>query len=441
MPTTFRPYAPNQPYLLPPSPKDWLPEGHLANFISDIVDGLDLKKFYGPYEGDGRRNRPFDPRMMIKIIIYGYAIGVRSSRKIAKRLHEDVAFRVLSAENFPAHRTIADFRQQYIKELGSLFAKVLRLAQEMGLLKIGTLAVDGSKVKANASKHKSMSYGRMKKEQRNLKKQIKEILEEAAAIDAQEDKLYGKENTGEELPEELRRREDRLAQIAAAKKRLEQRQAEADRSRGRKPRDGKKSPKGGRNFKRSFGVPADKAQENFTDPDSRIMKGSEGFVQAYNAQMAVEEKSQVIVATGVTQNAADNAELIRIIEETEEVTGQVPSEVLADAGYRSEEAFRRLESKQIDGYISLGREGKKNNVAPDSSFPASRRMYEKLQSPSGKQRYKRRKAIVEPVYGWAKEILGFRRFSFRGLEKVRAEWDLVCLALNLKRMHVLSASL
>lgn len=440
MPTTFRPYTPHQSYLLPPSPKDWLPEGHLANFISDIVDGLDLKSFYGPYEGDGRRNRPFDPRMMIKIIIYGYAIGVRSSRKIAKRLHEDVAFRVLSAENFPAHRTIADFRQQHLKELGSFFAKVVRLAQEIGLLKIGTLAVDGSKVKANASKHKSMSYGRMKKEQRNLNEQIKEILEEAAAIDVQEDQLYGEENTGEELPEELRRREDRLAQIEAAKKRLEQRQAEADKSRGRKPRDGKKSPKGGRNFKRSFGVPADKAQENFTDPDSRIMKGSEGFVQAYNAQIAVEERSQFIVATGVTQNAADNAELIRIIEETEKVTGQVPSEVLADAGYKSEEAFRQLESKQINGYVSLGREGKQINVGPDSGLPASRRMYEKLQSPSGKQRYKRRKAIVEPVYGWAKEILGFRRFSFRGLEKVRAEWDLVCLALNLKRMHVLLAS-
>jgi transposase len=440
MPTTFRPYTPQQSYLLPPSPKDWLPEGHLANFISDIVDDLDLTSFFGPYEGDGRRNRPFDPRMMIKIIVYGYAVGVRSSRKMAKKLHEDVAFRVLAAENFPAHRTIADFRQQHLKELAGLFIRVVQLAQEMGLLKVGTLAVDGSKVKANASKHKSMSYGRMKQEQQNLEKQIQEILEEAATIDAQEDRLYGEENTGDELPEELQRREDRLAKIKAAKKRLEQRQAEEDASRGRKPGDGRKSPKGGRDFKRDFGVPEDKTQENFTDPDSRIMKGSEGYVQAYNAQIAVEETSQLVVATGLTQNAADNGELLTIIEAAEKTTGQVPPQVLADAGYKGEENFQRLEKKQIDGYISLGREGTQINIIPDKGFPASKRMIEKLCSPSGRQRYKRRKAIVEPVYGWVKEILGFRRFSFRGLEKVRAEWDLVCLALNLKRLHALFAA-
>ena len=439
MPTSFRPYAPNQSHLLPQSPKDWLPEGHLANLVSDVVDDLDLKKFYDPYKGDGRRNRPFDPRMMIKIIVYGYAVGVRSSRKIAKKLHEDVAFRVLASENFPAHRTISDFRQQHLKELGRLFVKVVRLAQEIGLLKIGTLAVDGSKVKANASKHKSMSYDRMKQQQRSLKQQIKEILEEAEAIDAYEDELYGKDNTGDELPEKLRRREDRLAEIASAKKRLEQRHAEEDKKRGRKPRDGKKSAKGGRDFKRNFGVPEDKAQENFTDPDSRIMKGTEGYVQAYNGQIAVEETSQLIVATGVTQRAGDNKELVFILEEAEKITGQIPSQVLADAGYKGEENFKQLESKQIDGYISLGREGKSLNSIPDKSFPASRRMYRKLRSSSGKKRYKRRKAIVEPVFGWAKEILGFRRFSLRGLVKVRAEWDLVCLALNLKRIHTLLA--
>jgi len=437
MPTSFRTYTPNQSHLLPPSPKDWLPEGHLANLVSDVVDDLDLRKFYIPYEGDGRRNRPFDPRMMIKIIVYGYAVGVRSSRKIAKKLHEDIAFRVLASENFPAHRTISDFRQQHLKELGRLFVKVVRLAQEIGLLKIGTLAIDGSKVKANASKHKSMSYGRMKQEQRNLKQQIKKILEEAEAIDAYEDELYGKDNTGDELPEKLRRREDRLAEIAAAKKRLEQRQAEEDKKRGRKPRDGKKSAKGGRNYKRNFGVPEDKAQENFTDPDSRIMKGSEGYVQAYNGQIAVDEASQLIVAAGLTQNAGDNGELIPILEEAERITGQAPDQVLADAGYKGEENFKQLESKQIDGYISLGREGKKIKYIPDKSSPASRRMHKKLRSPPGKTRYKRRKAIVEPVFGWAKEILGFRRFSLRVLEKVRAEWDLVCLALNMKRIHTL----
>lgn len=437
MPTTFRPYAPNQLHLLPPSPKDWLPEGHLANFISDVVDDLDLKDFYDPYEGDGRRNRPFDPRMMIKIILYGYAVGIRSSRKMALKLHEDVAFRVLASENFPAHRTISDFRQIHLTELGKLFKKVVRLAREMGVLKVGTLAVDGSKVKANASKHKAMSYGRMKQEERRLKEQIQKIFEEAEAIDAYEDELYGKDNTGDELPENLRRREDRLAAIAAAKKRLEERQAEEDKEKGRKPRDGKKSTKGGRNYKRTFGTPDDKAQENFTDPDSRIMKGSEGYVQAYNGQIAVDEGSQLIVATGLTQRAGDNGQLIPIIEEVENITGQTPDQVLADAGYRGEENFKQLTRKKIDGYVSLGREGKKAEAIPDRDYPESRKMYRKLRSPVGRARYKRRKAIVEPVFGWMKEILGFRRFSFRGLEKVQAEWDLVCLAMNLKRLHTL----
>lgn len=437
MPTTFRPYTPNQSHLLPPSPKDWLPEGHLANFISDVVDDLDLKNFYDPYQGDGRRNRPFDPRMMVKVILYGYAVGIRSSRKMAGKLHEDVAFRVLASENFPAHRTISDFRQKHLKELGDLFVKVVRLAQEMKVLKVGTLVVDGSKVKANASKHKAMSYGRMKQEQGRLKQQIKKILEEAEAIDAYEDELYGKDNRGDELPENLRRREDRLAAIAAAKKRLEERQAEEDKKKGRKPRDGKKSAKGGRNYKRTFGIPDDKAQDNFTDPDSRIMKGSEGYVQAYNGQIAVDEDSQFIVATGLTQQAGDNGQLIPILEEAEKTTGQAPNQVLADAGYKGEENFKQLKRKQIDGYVSLGREGKKAPIVPDKKHPESRKMFKKLRSPVGKARYKRRKAIVEPVFGWVKEALGFRRFSFRGLDKVKAEWDLVCLALNLKRLHAL----
>jgi len=435
MPTTFRPYTPNQSHLLPPSPKDWLPEGHLANFISDVVDDLNLKNFYDSYEGDGRRNRPFDPRMMVKIILYGYAVGVRSSRKIAQKLHEDVAFRVLASENFPAHRTISDFRQKHLKELGSLFAKVVRLAQEMEVLKIGTLAVDGSKVKASASKHKAMSYGRMKQEERRLRQQIQKILEEAQAIDAYEDELYGKDNAGDELPENLRRREDRLAAIAAAKKRLEERQAEEDKEKGRKPGDGKKSAKGGRDFKRTFGTPDDKAQDNFTDPDSRIMKGSEGYVQAYNGQIAVDEGSQLIVATGLTQRAGDNGQLIPILEEAQKITGQTPEQVLADAGYKSEDNFKQLKCKQIDGYVSLGRESKKVQGIPNREYSESRKMFRKLRSPAGKERYKRRKAIVEPVFGWMKEILGFRRFSFRGLEKVRAEWDLVCCAVNLKRLH------
>jgi len=416
-----------------------LPEDHLAYFISETVDRLDVSVFYRCYEGDGRRNCPFDPRMMVKVLLYGYATGVRSSRKIAKKLHEDVAFRVLAAGNFPAHRTIAEFRQRHLKEFEELFVQVVQLAQEIGLLKLGTLALDGSKVKANASKRKAMSYGRMKKEERRVREEIGKLLEQAAAVDAEEDRLYGEEARGDELPEELRRREDRLAQIEAAQRRLKQRQAAADRAQGRCEGDKRKSPRGGRRFKRKFGVPEDKAQENFTDPDSRIMKSADGFTQAYNTQIAVDENTQLIVATGLTQCAADNGELLALVEEVERIVGEVPEQVLADAGYKGETNFEQLEHKGIDAYVSLAREKKKASSRPDERYPASQRMYDKLQSSTGQMTYRKRKGIVEPVYGWIKEILGFRRFSLRGTEKVTPEWDLVCCATNLKRLHAMFA--
>lgn len=414
-------------------------EDHLAYFISETVDRLDVSVFYRCYEGDGRRNCPFDPRMMVKVLLYGYATGVRSSRKIAKKLHEDVAFRVLAAGNFPAHRTIAEFRQRHLKEFEELFVQVVQLAQEIGLLKLGTLALDGSKVKANASKRKAMSYGRMKKEERRVREEIGKLLEQAAAVDAEEDRLYGEEARGDELPEELRRREDRLAQIEAAQRRLKQRQAAADRAQGRCEGDKRKSPRGGRRFKRKFGVPEDKAQENFTDPDSRIMKSADGFTQAYNTQIAVDENTQLIVATGLTQCAADNGELLALVEEVERIVGEVPEQVLADAGYKGETNFEQLEHKGIDAYVSLAREKKKPSSRPDERYPASQRMYDKLQSSTGQMTYRKRKGIVEPVYGWIKEILGFRRFSLRGTEKVTPEWDLVCCATNLKRLHAMFA--
>ncbi len=416
-----------------------MPEDHLAYFISETVDRLDLSVFYRCYEGDGRRNSPFDPRMMVKVLLYGYATGVRSSRKIAKKLHEDVAFRVLAAGNFPAHRTIAEFRQWHLKEFEALFVQVVQLAQEIGLLKLGTLALDGSKVKANASKHKAMSYGRMKEEEGRLREKIGKLLEQAAAVDAEEDRLYGEEARGDELPEELRRREDRLAKIEAAQRRLEQRQAAADRAQGRREGDERKSRRGGRRFKREFGVPEDKAQENFTDPDSRIMKSAEGLTQAYNTQIAVDENTQLIVATGLTQCAADNGELLALVEEVERIVGEVPEQVLADAGYKGETNFEQLEHKGIDAYVSLARERKKPSSRPDERYPASQRMYDKLQSSTGRMTYRKRKGIVEPVYGWIKEILGFRRFSLRGTEQVTPEWDLLCCATNLKRLHALFA--
>ena len=302
MPTSFRPYQPDQMHLLPPSPKDWLAEGHLAYFVSETVDRLDLKAFYKRYRGDGRRNQPFEPRMMVKVLLYGYATGVFSSRKLAKKLEEDVAFRVLAAGNFPAHRTIAEFRQKHLKEFQDLFVELVRIAQEAGLLRLGTVAVDGAKVRANASKHKAMSYGRMKEEEKRLRKEIEGLTQRASREDAEEDRIYGEDQRGDELPEELRRREKRLEKIDAAIERLKKRQVEEDRKKGRHENDGRKSPRGGRKFKRDFGEPDDKAQDNFTDPDheeqgdfSTVLQraiGSRGWISVDRSNDADSERSR-----------------------------------------------------------------------------------------------------------------------------------------------------
>lgn len=440
MPTTFRDYQPDQSLLLPPSLRDWLPEGHLAYFISDAVDQMDLKPFYARYEGDGRRNQPFEPRMMVKILVYAYCTGVFSSRKIARKLEEDVAFRVLAAGNGPVHRTIAEFRQFHLTEFSKLFLEVGRLAREAGLIKLGTVVVDGCKVNANASKHKAMSYKRMKEEEARLAAEIAELMKRAAAQDAREDEQYGPDRRGDELPEELQRRSSRVQKIREAMGRLGERQAKADLEKGRHPGDQRKNAKGGRKpYQRDFGEPEDKSQDNFTDPDSRIMKRGQSFEQCYNAQAAVDEDSQLIVATGLTQCAADNGQLLEMVDRVESQTGVMPKQVLADAGYRDEEIFQKLE-KKIDAYVALGKEGQVAQGEANPELPATLRMQEKLKTPEGKARYARRKAIVEPVFGWIKEVLGFRRFSLRGLAKVSAEWDLVCLAINLKRMHVLMAT-
>jgi len=433
MSTTFRPCAPDQSLLFPPSPRDWLPEGHLAFFIADTVAAVDLQAFYAPYEGDGRRNQPFDPQMMVTVLLYAYATGTFSSRRIARKLEEDVAYRVLAAGNFPAHRTIAEFRQQHLAAFEALFVQVVAIAREAGIVQVGALAVDGSKVKAAASKHKAMSYGRMRDEERRLRDQIAALTTQAEATDAAEDAAYGPDVRGDELPAELQRREQRLAAIAAAKARLEARQADEDRQKGRTPDDGRKS-RGSKPFARDFGVPPDDAQDNFTDPESRIMKTAHGFDQCYNGQIAVDEVTQLIVATGLTNCAADNAELLPLITRAERPLGGGPLEVLADAGYRSEATFQTLEAQGITAYISLGHEVRPSKP-PNPAHVASQRMADRLTSVAGRARYRRRKAIVEPVIGWIKEVLGFRRFSLRGVAKARGEWNVVCLAVNLKRLH------
>ena len=438
MPTTFRPCTPDQAMLFPPCPRDWLPEGHLAFFIADTVAALDLRAFYEPYEGDGRRNQPFDPQMMVTVLVYAYATGTFSSRRIARKLEEDVAYRVLAAGNFPAHRTIAEFRQQYLAAFEALFVQVVTIAREMGVVQLGALAVDGSKVKANASKHKAMSYGRMRAEAQRLRDEIAALTTKAAAVDAAEDAEHGPSVRGDELPAELQRREERLAKIAAAKARLEARQADEDRQKGRTPDDGRKG-RGSKPFARDFGVPPDDAQDNFTDPESRIMKASHGFDQCYNGQIAVDETSQLIVATGLTNCAADNAELLPLVDRAKTTLGGAPTDVLADAGYRGEDTFQTIEARGITAYISLGHEVRPAK-APNPAHVATQRMAARLASDTGRARYRRRKAIVEPVLGWIKEVLGFRRFSLRGEAKARGEWNVICLAINLKRLHRLATA-
>ena len=439
MAANYLPYEPHQMLLLPAALQEWLPEGHLAHFVNDAVDGLDLSAFHARYQKDGPRNQPFHPVMMVKVLIYGYATGVFSSRKIARKLHEDVAFRVLAASNFPAHRTVRDFRAIHLTELSELFVQVVRLAREMGLVKLGTIAVDGTKVKANASRHKAMSYGHMLKAEAELKAQIDALLNKALAADEAE-----KNEPELDIPAEITRRQDRLDAIAAARARLEERQREADLARGRsgddeqKPRGPDGKPKGGR-YKKPFGVPEDKAQDNFTDPESRIMKrAGGGFDPAYNGQTAVDDTAHIIVAAELVNCAADVGELPKMLEAVRANLGEYPKQTLADAGYRSESVFEEL-GERTDLIVALGREGKKHVEIDADNLPRTAAMALKMQTEQARTAYRRRKWLAEPPNGWIKNVLGFRQFSMRGLHKVQAEWKLVCMALNLRRMATMQA--
>ena len=435
---SYRPYEPQQEMLLPASLQDWLPKGHLAYFIGDTIDALNLKAFYARHEGGGSRNQPFHPAMMVKVLVYGYATGVFSSRKIERRLHEDLAFRMLGAGNFPRHRTIRDFRALHLKELADLFVQVVKLAQEMGLVKLGTVAIDGTKIKANASRHKAMSYERMQQAEAELKAQIDALLERAKTADAAE-----ADEPEVDIPAEIQRREDRLQAITEARERIEKRQRDADIERGRspddqcKPRDDEGQPTGGR-YKREFGVPEPKAQDNFTDPDSRIMKrAGGGFDASYNAQTAVDEQALIIVAAELVNNAADVGQLVPMLQAVKANTGQAPEQALADAGYRSEDNCKALAGSGTELVVAMGREGKRSAEVDAQKSPYTAAMAAKLQTDAGKAAYRKRKWIAEPPNGWIKSVLGFRQFSLRGLHRVQAEFKLVCLALNLRRMGAL----
>ena len=433
MAKSYRAYLPEQDLLLPPSLREWLGEDHLVYFVSDVVEQLDLTAMHAVYGEEKRGQPPYDPRLMTKLLVYGYCTGVFSSRRIQKRLQEDIPFKVLAAGNEPDFRTISEFRKTHIATLQSLFEQVLEMALESGAIKLGRVSLDGTKVKANASKHKAMSYGRMQEKQQQLREEVQQLLAQAEAADEEEDRRHG-DRRGDELPQELRRRETRLAKIKLAKKVVEQRAREKAAAEGKSAEEAQRAK------------PADKDQYNFTDPESRIMKGADGFVQGYNAQAAVEPKLGLIVGQAVTEAANDKEQLQPMVEVIEQQSGQRPPAILADSGYCSDQNLEYLESagqpeKKIEAFLATGKQKHGEHRQPCKRGPLPKgatrvdRMKRKLQTKIGKAIYAARKCVVEPVFGQIKQARGFRQFLLRGKEKVKGEWALVCLTHNILRLY------
>jgi len=444
----FRPYSLDQQLLLPPDLRSWLPEGDLALFVSDVVDELDLSAIYTVYEnGDGRGQPPYHPAMMVKLLVYGYCIGTVSSRKLERATYRDVAFRVLTGDQQPDHDSIAEFRRRHLEALAGLFAQVLRLCQAAGLVQLGHVALDGTKLKANASKHKAMSYARMEETERRLEAEVRELLAWAEQVDAAEDAQYGPGRRGDELPAELARRESRLAKIRAAKAVL---QAEA-RARAaevaaaaraklaaREQRVGSAKGKPATVPDPAQAQPGPREQRNFTDPESRIMVdgATKEFVQGYNAQVAVDGHAQVIVACAVTQAAGDVGQFVPMLAQAIANVGQRPAQVTADAGYFSEANLTAPQFTGIEFYVPPDRLSHRGTVTAgrNRQGPFSEAMRRKLHTALGRAVYARRKTIPEPVFGQIKAARGFRRFWLRGVQKVRGEWALICLTHNLLKL-------
>lgn len=525
----YRPWVPRQAYLLPPSPLEWLPEDDLAYFVLDLAGELDWSAITDRYqEKDARGTVPYHPVMMALLLLYGYCRGIASSRKIEQATYRDLGFRVLTGEHHPDHTCISEFRRVHLDGLKRLFVQGLKLCQKAGLVKLGRVALDGTKMEANASKHKAMSYERMLKSEPELHQEIQKLLEEAEVIDQEEDARHGKSRRGDELPDELRRRESRLQKIREAKaaleadaaqtraRELEQRaklakeksataspddrasldekadqaqqkarqakdkaeqkaQARVDLARAAADKaaaeaktaaDRRRAHEEARKLKQAEqernelqrsescddepgtswpehrvpcdaqGDPRATAQRNFTDPDSRIMKPSSGYIQGYNAQIAVDEEHQIIVACGVSNLAPDYEHLPSMLDQIHDNWGAFPEVVLGDAGYMSEDNVAACAARGVDPYLAVGRQKHGQGfgeVAPEEP-PAHAAMRSKLASPEGRAVYARRKAIVEPPFGQIKEGRGFRRFLLRGDDKVRGEWSLICMTHNLLKL-------
>ena len=404
---TYQPYAPKQSLLLPASPQDWLPEGHLAYFVMDVVKELDLGPIHRHYGRELRGYPPYHPEMMLALLVYGYCTGVASSRKIERKTHEDIAFRVIAAGAHPDHSAVSEFRRVHLGALGGLFVEVLKLCQKAGLVKLGHVALDGTKMKANASKHKAMSYDRMQAKEKELAERVKGLLEAAANEDEYEDKKYGKTRSAD---------------------------------------DDEPKPGGSAELPRhqiptgDDGKPTPKAQRNFTDPESRIQKSGDGFVQGYNGQIAVDEANQIIVAQALTNQPPDAQHLVPMLEQVIENCGAPPEALTADAGYFSEENVHRAMELGTDPHIAPGRVKRdeprpKVCGRPPANLTPKQRMARKLATLSGALIYAKRKWVVEPVFGQIKQARGLRQLLLRGLWKTRAEWALICTTHNLLKLH------
>jgi len=447
MSKTYRPWKPNQQWLFPPSIQDWLPENDLVYFLIDTVGELDISAITQKYEQEARGFPPFHPRMMVALLLYSYCRGIFSSRKIMQACQERISFKVIVGDDIPNFRTISDFRKLHLKELQQFFVQVLQLCQQAGLVKLGHIALDGTKIKANASRHKAMSYGRMLKEEKRLTEEIKQLFERAESIDRQEDNEYGTESRGDELPQELVHRESRLKRIQKAKKALEAKAViaaqEAQKQRDQEDSKSGDKPKRGRKRKAVSEIPADNKQYNFTDPESSIMKANnKGWDQCGNAQAAVDSGNQIIVACDVTNQSNDKQQFEPMLGRAQDNVGQDKKikAASADSGYYSETNVKFAEDKEIDAYIATKRTKHNDPVPkiprgrPPRDLTVQEKMARKLRTRKGRETYSKRKSIVEPVFGQIKGARGFVRFSLRGLEKMRGEWAIVCLTHNLLKL-------
>lgn len=439
----FRVWKIDDVHLLPASVQDYVSEDHVSRLIVSLVrESLDLSAIIGSYPS-GLGQPPFDPRLMTALLLHGYARGLYSSRRIAQAAVERTDFMMIAAGDPPDFRTISGFRRRHLKALAALFVQVLRLAEKAGLVKLGHVALDGTKVKANASKHKAMSYERMKKREAELKAEVDGWLEAAEAADREEDERYG-ERRGDELPDWVADKQKRLEKIRQAKAELEaetRAAAEAEmkaRAAAQEQRQAAGVKKTGKPPAPPKGEPDGKAQRNFTDPESRILKTKDGFIQGYNAQAAVDGAHQIIVAQTLTNSSSDQAQLAPLLRGIRANLGKNPGEVSADAGYCSDANLRTLKRRRIEAYVATGRQkhGTKSATTTKASPPGSliARMTIKLKRAGHRSRYRLRKQIVEPVFGQVKQARGFRQFLLRGIEKVTNEWALICTAHNLVKL-------